>query len=107
MTKGESSQDQKRSTSWTNAKAKIIQIVTNITIEPAMTVIAFVSSLEVLTFKELTLYKTCINDFDFRDEICHDLLSDNYTEYNEAVQNEVRCLTSSLGAKLCSSISYD
>lgn len=71
-------------------------VVTNVTIEPALFCLSVARSLEFIPTKEMLLYKTCIRDFGFPEEVCSDLLNDNYTDYNGEVQDEVARLNSGI-----------
>ncbi len=76
--------------------ARLKLILTNITIEPAMFLITFSSSLDDVSVKQMLIEKSCRTDFQFNDTICDNLLLDEYKEENDAVQNEVRVAQGSL-----------
>ena len=59
----------------------------NITLEPVMLFYGVVRSIDGIANNQLLLDKTCLNDFDFGEEICNDLV--NHKENNTVVQNEV------------------
>jgi len=59
----------------------------NITLEPVMLFYGVVRSIDSIASGQLLLDKTCLNDFDFGDEICADLV--HWKENNTVVQNAV------------------
>ncbi len=61
----------------------------NITIEPAMFMTAFAWSVDNIAIEELTIYKSCRNDFGYNKTVCENLLED-YPEENKKVQDTVR-----------------
>lgn len=74
----------------TRTAARLKLIFTNITIEPAMFLIAFSSSLDDVSVKQMLIEKTCRYDFLFNDTVCDNLLTEEYEDENKAVQDEVR-----------------
>ena len=83
-------------------KRKTKYFLTNITLEPVMLFYGIIRSIDRVAQSQLiigqlfiiypaclsfTLDKTCLNDFDFGEEICDNLL--DYDSNNTVVQNEV------------------
>ena len=64
-------------------------VVTNITVEPILFFNSFSDALDDVSISQMKLIKSCKHDFNFTDEICDDLLNDNYTMENDMVQDEV------------------
>ena len=73
----------------------IMKILTNITIEPAMFMLAFADGLDDVSLSQMIIEKTCRVDFDFNQTVCDNLVN-NYTKENDMVQDEVRFFESSL-----------
>ena len=67
----------------------IMKILTNITIEPAMFMLAFADGLDDVSLSQMIIEKTCRVDFDFNQTVCDNLVN-NYTKENDMVQDEVR-----------------
>jgi hypothetical protein len=67
---------------------RIRKVVKNITIEPAMFLIAFSSSIDNVANSQMTLLKSCKADFGFNDTVCDNLVTD-FPDQNEVVQEEV------------------
>ena len=68
------------------------KILSNLTIEPAFFIMSFSISLEMLATQQMAVLKSCKNDFDYSDEICYNLNSNNYTKENEEVSKKVNML---------------
>ena len=69
--------------------AKIMHIITNITFEPAYFLILFGANIDNATYNEMTIRKSCLNDFNFTEGTCENLLDGNHTEENDMVQDKV------------------
>ena len=69
---------------------KLVEMVRHITVEPAMFLVCFAIYMEKATYSEMTIRKSCLNDFNFTEAICENLLDENYTEENDLVQDKVR-----------------
>ena len=54
-----------------------------------MMFMAFVGSMDSVSIGQMTIEKSCANDFPYNETICNDLLSDAYDHENAAVQSEV------------------
>ena len=69
----------------------IRKIVRNITIEPVMFFLSFVDKMNGLTYDQMLIEKSCVEDFDFPNGTCDPgvLLDGNHWTENTAVQNEV------------------
>ena len=61
----------------------------NVTIEPALFLLAMAERMDSVAVKDMLLYKTCIHDFNQTEDICLDLLNETNADINEVVQNEV------------------
>ena len=68
-------------------RRKLKSVFENITIEPLFLFQALFCSLDQVSNDQLILQKSCINDFDFPNGTCDDLI--NHEAANTAVQNEV------------------
>ena len=64
-------------------------IVSNITIEPLVFLVAFSGTMDNISYGQLKIDKSCLNDFNFTQEICENLVEDNYTAQNDLVDEEV------------------
>ena len=67
--------------------SRLMKVAANITIEPALFLISFSSSMDDVSLANMVLYKTCKENNN--DTVCLDLLNDNYTDINEDVQETV------------------
>ena len=68
--------------------SRLGKILKNVTIEPAVFLISFSTNMDDVTLSQMTLYKSCINDFpQFDNGTCLNLVND--FEANSAVQKEV------------------
>ena len=68
--------------------SRLGRILKTITIEPAVFLISFSTNMDDVTLSQMTLYKSCSNDFpQYDNETCLNLVND--TEANSAVQKEV------------------
>ena len=67
--------------------SRLGKILKNVTIEPAVFLISFSTNMDDVTLSQMTLYKSCINDFQFDNGTCSNLVND--FEANSAVQKEV------------------
>ena len=56
------------------------RILSNITIEPAFFVITFASGLDNIASEQMVIWKSCINDFNFTENICENLNNDTLYE---------------------------
>ena len=64
------------------------RILKNVTIEPAVFLISFSSSMDDVTLSQMTLYKSCTNDFlEYNQTVCTNLIQ--YGDANRVVQQEV------------------
>jgi hypothetical protein len=70
----------------TAARLKLIFL--NITIEPAMFLMAFSGSLDNVSVSQMQIYKCCRIDFGFNDTVCENLVTD-FKEENLMVQDRV------------------
>jgi len=77
----------KKETSASKVKRKTKYFLTNITLEPVMLFYGIIRSIDRVAQSQLIIDKTCLNDFDFGEEICENLL--DYDANNTVVQNEV------------------
>jgi len=76
-----------KETKFSTIKRKCRAFFRNITLEPVMLFYGVIRSIDSIANSQLLLDKTCINDFDFGEEVCNDLV--NWKENNTVVQNEV------------------
>ena len=68
--------------------ARLKKILTNITIEPAVFLISFSTNMDDVSLSQMTLYKSCENDFpQYNHTTCLNLVQ-NF-EANRVVQQEV------------------
>merc|ERR1711892_1050079 len=74
-------------TFFSKVKRKCRNVVNNITLEPIFLFSAIFCGLDHVSNSQLLIYKSCINDFDFPNGTCDDLI--HHKENNTAVQNEV------------------
>ncbi len=68
--------------------ARLKRIADNITIEPAMFLISFASSIDNVAISQMNIYKSCRVDFGYNDTICLNLIPD-YPDENEEIQEVV------------------
>ena len=61
----------------------------NMTIEPAMFLMAFGNSMGMAAWNQLLLYKSCINDFGQDDATCNNLTAKENEALKHAVTSEV------------------
>ncbi len=73
--------------------ARMKRVVTNITIEPAMFLVAFAAQMDNIAVSQMNIYKSCRIDFNYSEEVCNNLIP-NHTDVNEIVQEEVKFYTS-------------
>eukprot|EP00090_Calanus_glacialis_P009730 TRINITY_DN18129_c0_g1_i1.p1 TRINITY_DN18129_c0_g1~~TRINITY_DN18129_c0_g1_i1.p1 ORF type:complete len:508 (-),score=86.66 TRINITY_DN18129_c0_g1_i1:102-1625(-) len=76
-----------KETSFSVVSRKCKSFFQNITLEPVMLFYGVVRSIDSIASSQLILDKTCMNDFDFGQEICDNLV--DWKENNTLVQNEV------------------
>jgi hypothetical protein len=67
---------------------RLTNILKNVTIEPAMFLIAFSTSMDDLSLSQMIIHKSCKVDFGLNDTICDNLETD-YKDENLMVQEEV------------------
>ena len=68
----------------------IMKVLTNITIEPAYFLISFAVHIDDVALSQMTIYKTCRDDFGYNETVCDDEnLLTIYKDENEEIQNEV------------------
>lgn len=72
---------------FSHIKRKCTSVVKNITLEPIFLFSSIFCGLDHVSNSQLLIYKSCINDFDFPNGTCDDLI--HHKENNTAVQNEV------------------
>ena len=70
-------------------KSLFRRIINNITIEPALFIIMFASGLDNIASEQIIIWKTCINDFNFTEEICDNLTNETYGEEQGMVADEL------------------
>ena len=73
----------------TAARLKLIFL--NITIEPAMFLMAFSGSLDNVSVSQMQIYKCCHVDFGFNDTVCNNLVKE-FKPQNEMVQDKVQII---------------
>ena len=67
---------------------RLTKILENITIEPAVFLISFSTNMDDVSLSQMTLYKSCTNDFpEYNHTTCLNLVQ--YGEANRIVQQEV------------------
>ena len=67
-----------------------MKILSNLTIEPAFFIMSVSIALEQIATQQMVVLKSCKIDFNYTDEICNNLQSENYTEENAQISAEVR-----------------
>ena len=75
---------------FSTAKAKLLFLYGIITIEPMLIFYDFSLILDDVSMHQLQIDKCCLNDFNFTQEVCDNLVEDGYEEQNELVQDEVK-----------------
>ena len=65
------------------------RILSNITIEPAFFVITFASGLDNIASEQMVIWKSCINDFNFTQDICENLENATYETEKGLVADEL------------------
>ena len=65
------------------------RIFSNITIEPALFIIMFASGLDNIASEQMTIWKSCMNDFNFTEEICENLNNATYEHEKGMVADEL------------------
>ena len=65
----------------------LVKIITSITIEPAMFIITFGDIVDEVSLSQMTIDKSCRNDFDFNETVCDNLTA--HEDENYDVQDEV------------------
>ena len=58
----------------------LMKILSNLTIEPAFFIMSVSIALEQIATQQMVVLKSCKIDFNYTDEICNNLQSENYTE---------------------------
>ena len=76
-----------KETVFSNVKRKFRKVRQNITLEPIFLLESIFCGLDHVSNHQLTILKSCTNDFDFPNGTCDDLI--HHKENNTAVQNEV------------------
>ena len=66
-----------------------MKILSNLTIEPAFFIMSVSIALEQIATQQMVVLKSCRIDFNYTDEICYNLQSENYTEENAQISSEV------------------
>ena len=61
----------------------------NITIEPVLFFMSLVGSMDGVSVGQLLIDKVCHNQFNYTEEVCENLVADDYKEENANVQNYV------------------
>ena len=64
-------------------------VLKNITLEPVMVFLSFVTSMDVVSLGQLLVDKSCQHDFNFTQEVCDDLHNENFTHEKSQIENEV------------------
>lgn len=72
----------------------LLNLIKNITIEPALFLISFSTQMDDVSLQQMTIYKTCMLDFEDQpfggnETICSQLELEEYREENGIVQEEV------------------
>ena len=65
------------------------RVVTNVTIEPGLFLIALGFNVEDIVLTQMLIYKSCRIDFGYNVTVCDNLVSD-YKDQNDLVQDEVK-----------------
>ena len=61
----------------------------NITLEPVMLFLSFVSSMDSASLSQLLVDKSCQHDFNFTQEICDNIMNDTYDHEKNEIENEI------------------
>ena len=70
-------------------KRKFVTGVKNITIEPIILLVSLVTSIDSVALSQLIVDKSCAQDFNFTQEVCDNILNENYEHELSMVENEV------------------
>ena len=63
-------------------------VVTNMTIEPGVFLLAFSGNMDDISVNQMLIYKSCKVDFEFNSTVCDNLVTD-FKDQNELVQDKV------------------
>ena len=57
----------------------------NITIEPAIFVIAFATQMDTITTEQMVVLKSCLTDFQYNETLCHNITDPQWTEQKDEI----------------------
>ena len=67
----------------------MFSVTKNITLEPVMLFMSFVSSMDRVSIGQLLIDKSCAHDFDFNSTVCDNLRNETFDHEKAMVENEV------------------
>ena len=67
----------------------IFLVIKNITLEPVMLFLSFVSSMDSASVSQLLVDKSCKHDFNFTQEICDNIKNETYEHEKSDIENEI------------------
>ena len=67
---------------------RLQRILRNITIEPAIFLITFSTTMDDVSVDQMTIYKSCRIDFGYNDTVCTNIVTD-FPDENKLVQEKV------------------
>ena len=73
---------------------KIKEAISLITVEPALFFIYLSDGMDNIALEQLKIQKACQNEFNFNETVCDNLLSEEYFEENNEIQNSVAQMNS-------------
>ena len=61
------------------------KIWNNITIEPAIFVIAFATEMDTITTEQMVVLKSCLTDFQYNETVCHNITDPQWTQQKDEI----------------------
>ena len=81
---------QKRWSTWfQNIPSKVKNVISNITVEPALFVMFLGIHLDHSTLDQMQMDKSCRDDFDFNQTVCQNITDEQYKDQYNEVSDEV------------------
>ena len=72
-----------------NVHSKVRNVISNITVEPALFVMFLGIGLDNSTLDQMQMDKSCRDDFDFNQTVCENITDDQYKDQYNLVSDEV------------------
>ena len=67
-------------------RQKFLQkIWNNITIEPAIFIIAFATEMDTITTEQMVVLKSCLTDFQYNETVCHNITDPQWTQQKDEI----------------------